>query len=204
MAACTTQMGHRIGDYIRRRRRKPGRTSPSTKVAKAARRRMSRRATWSTAMRSRSSGPRGRPETPEPLLPLCRIPSRYPTRSRPERGWRPVQDRIRGQSIAIIGLGGTGAYILDLVAKTPVKGIHLLDSDYIEWHNFIRAPGAPTAEEIESRAGREVCYKGGLLPLQVRVAPGRHRPALLSEWTTRRGFNASFCRLIPSTMPSCA
>ncbi len=61
-----------------------------------------------------------------------------------------IQDRIRNQRIAIIGLGGTGAYILDLVAKTPVVEIHLLDSDNINWHNFMRAPGAPTAEEIES------------------------------------------------------
>ena len=61
-----------------------------------------------------------------------------------------VQNRIRGQSIAIIGLGGTGAYVLDLVAKTPVEEIHLLDSDDVEWHNLMRAPGAPTAEEIES------------------------------------------------------
>ena len=62
----------------------------------------------------------------------------------------PVQNRIRGQSIAIIGLGGTGAYILDLVAKTPVREIHLLDADHIDWHTFMRAPGAPTTEEIES------------------------------------------------------
>ena len=26
-----------------------------------------------------------------------------------------------------------------------------MDSDDIKWHNFMRAPGAPTAEEIESR-----------------------------------------------------
>lgn len=63
----------------------------------------------------------------------------------------PVQERIRNQRIAIIGLGGTGAYILDLIAKTPVKEILLLDSDEINWHNFMRAPGAPTNEEIESR-----------------------------------------------------
>ena len=60
-----------------------------------------------------------------------------------------VQDRIRDQRIAIIGLGGTGAYILDLVAKTPVAEIHLLDSDRADWHNFMRAPGAPTDDEIE-------------------------------------------------------
>ena len=66
----------------------------------------------------------------------------------------PVQDRIRGQRIAIIGLGGTGAYLLDLIAKTPVSEIHLLDSDRVDWHTLNRAPGAPTAEEIELvRAG---------------------------------------------------
>ena len=61
----------------------------------------------------------------------------------------PVQDRIRDQRIAIIGLGGTGAYILDLVAKTPVAEIHLLDSDAADWHNLMRAPGAPSDDEIE-------------------------------------------------------
>ena len=61
----------------------------------------------------------------------------------------PVQDRIRGQRIAIIGLGGTGAYLLDLIAKTPVSEIHLLDSDCVDWHTLKRAPGAPTAEDIE-------------------------------------------------------
>ncbi|MCZ0953848.1 MAG: ThiF family adenylyltransferase [Rhodospirillaceae bacterium] len=62
----------------------------------------------------------------------------------------PVQDRIRDQRVAIIGLGGTGAYLLDLIAKTPVPEIHLLDGDKVGWHTFMRAPGAPTAEEIEA------------------------------------------------------
>ena len=68
----------------------------------------------------------------------------------------PVQDRIRDQRIAIIGLGGTGSYVLDLVVKTPVSEIHLLDSDDIKWHNFMRAPGAPTAKEIESRHKKRI------------------------------------------------
>ncbi len=61
----------------------------------------------------------------------------------------PIQDRIRGQRIAIIGLGGTGAYLLDLISKTPVAEIHLLDSDCVDWHTLKRAPGAPTADEIK-------------------------------------------------------
>ena len=62
----------------------------------------------------------------------------------------PVQDRIREQRIGIIGLGGTGAYVLDLISKTPVVDIHLVDADHVDWHNFMRAPGAPTREEIKA------------------------------------------------------
>lgn len=65
----------------------------------------------------------------------------------------PVQDRIREQRVAIVGLGGTGAYVLDLMANTPVPKIHLLDADDVDWHTFMRAPGAPTADEIESYRG---------------------------------------------------
>ena len=46
-------------------------------------------------------------------------------------------------------MGGTGAYLLDLIVKTPVSEIHLLDSDRVDWHTLNRAPGTPTAEEIE-------------------------------------------------------
>mgnify|MGYP000929001818 CR=1 FL=1 len=37
--------------------------------------------------------------------------------------------RLAGQRIAIIGLGGSGGYILDFVAKTPVVEIRLFDDD---------------------------------------------------------------------------
>ncbi len=71
----------------------------------------------------------------------------------------PVQDRIRNQCIAIIGLGGTGAYVLDLIAKTPVREIHILDPDDVKWHNFMRAPGAPTAKKIELLRDKECLRK---------------------------------------------
>ena len=51
-------------------------------------------------------------------------------------------------SVAIVGLGGTGSYILDLVAKTPVKEIHLFDGDKFGQHNAFRAPGAPSIETL--------------------------------------------------------
>lgn len=44
--------------------------------------------------------------------------------------------------VAIVGLGGTGAYVLDLLAKTPVREIHLFDADQYLNHNIFRSPGA--------------------------------------------------------------
>ena len=80
-----------------------------------------------------------------------KIPNTFEARA----ALRPVQDRIRDQRIVIIGLGGTGAYVLDLISKTPVADIHLADSDHLNWHNYMRAPGTPTCEVIES--ARKAC-----------------------------------------------
>lgn len=58
--------------------------------------------------------------------------------------------KLAPQKIAIIGLGGTGAYILDQVAKTPVREIHLYDDDVFSNHNAFRSPGAATVEMLEA------------------------------------------------------
>lgn len=55
------------------------------------------------------------------------------------------------QRLAIVGLGGTGSYILDLVAKTPVREIHLYDGDIFQVHNAFRAPGAPSGERFNEQ-----------------------------------------------------
>ncbi len=92
-----------------------------------------------------------------PASPAIPDPFKIPNTFEARAGIIPVQDRIRSQNIVIIGLGGTGSYVLDLIAKTPVRGIHVLDDDYMDWHNFMRAPGAPTDDVIELRR------KGSLL-----------------------------------------
>ncbi len=53
-----------------------------------------------------------------------------------------LNEKFKGQRIAIIGLGGTGSYLLDQIAKTPVQEIHLYDGDVMLQHNAFRAPGA--------------------------------------------------------------
>jgi len=60
-----------------------------------------------------------------------------------------LNSKFKGQRIAIIGLGGTGSYILDLVAKTPVNEIMLFDGDVFLQHNAFRAPGAPSIESLK-------------------------------------------------------
>ncbi len=64
-----------------------------------------------------------------------------------------VSDKIRLGKVAIIGIGGTGAYILDAVAKTPVKQIHLNDGDTMLTHTAFRAPGAATLDELRAAPG---------------------------------------------------
>ncbi len=70
-----------------------------------------------------------------------------------------VVDKLRSQRIGIVGLGGTGAYVLDFVSKTPVAEIHLFDADEFLQHNAFRSPGAASREELEGRP-KKVRYLG--------------------------------------------
>lgn len=56
--------------------------------------------------------------------------------------------KLEGPKIAIVGAGGTGSYLLDFVAKTPVAEIHLFDHDVFLNHNAFRCPGAPSLDEL--------------------------------------------------------
>src|ERR1043165_330118 len=49
--------------------------------------------------------------------------------------------KFKDDVIAIIGLGGTGAYLLDFLAKTPVREIRAFDPDPFHIHNAFRSPG---------------------------------------------------------------
>ncbi|WP_271768752.1 ThiF family adenylyltransferase [Aquimarina algiphila] len=60
-----------------------------------------------------------------------------------------INQKLSGLKIGIIGLGGTGSYILDSVSKTLVGEIHLFDGDKFLQHNAFRAPGAPSLEELD-------------------------------------------------------
>lgn len=68
-----------------------------------------------------------------------------------------LTQRLAADQVAIIGLGGTGSYVLDLMAKTPVREIRLFDGDEFLQHNAFRAPGAPSIDQLRE-APKKVEY----------------------------------------------
>jgi len=68
---------------------------------------------------------------------------------------------LASENIGIVGLGGSGGYILDLVAKTLVRAVHLYDKDDYLQHNAFRAPGAPSLTTLRE-IPKKVDYFAGL------------------------------------------
>ena len=78
-----------------------------------------------------------------------------------------LASNFKDDVIAIIGLGGTGAYVLDFLAKTPVREIRAFDSDLFCIHNAFRSPGRLEESELgQSKAkiygGRYENFRTGL------------------------------------------
>ncbi|MDX3803061.1 ThiF family adenylyltransferase [Streptomyces sp. AK04-3B] len=73
-------------------------------------------------------------------------------------GLAAVNRRYRGHRIVIIGLGGTGSYILDQVSKTEVDSILVVDGDTFDNHNAFRAPGAATLDTLRDRPNKAAYF----------------------------------------------
>lgn len=56
--------------------------------------------------------------------------------------------KFKDDVVAIIGLGGTGAYVLDFLVKTPVPEIRAFDLDPFYVHNAFRSPGKLDNSEL--------------------------------------------------------
>jgi hypothetical protein len=76
---------------------------------------------------------------------------RYPDSASARAGIVAVSQKLTMSRIGIVGLGGTGGYILDQVAKTPVKEIHLFDEDEFKTHNAFRIPSAVSLETLNRK-----------------------------------------------------
>lgn len=83
--------------------------------------------------------------------------------------------KLEGHKLAIIGLGGTGSYVLDLLAKTPAAEIHLFDGDVFEQHSAFRAPGAASIENLERRPNKVDYFAAIYSRMRKRVIPHAYR-----------------------------
>jgi len=59
-----------------------------------------------------------------------------------------LSEHFHEEVLAIVGLGGTGSYVLDLAAKTTAREIRLFDGDDYLQHNAFRSPGAASIEKL--------------------------------------------------------
>lgn len=103
---------------------------------------------------------------------------RYIDTNSSRAGLGTLAEKLSIRSVGIIGLGGTGAYILDHVAKTPVGEIHLFDGDAYSNHNAFRSPGAASLEELKERPSKVAYYHA----LYSKMRWGIHaHPELIDE-----------------------
>lgn len=103
---------------------------------------------------------------------------KYPDTNSSRAGIAALNAKFYGQKIAIVGVGGTGSHILDLVAKTHVAEIHLYDGDEFQIHNAFRAPGACPEEKFDPEgkltkvayhAENYGCMRYGIIPHAVYI-----------------------------------
>jgi len=80
-----------------------------------------------------------------------RSPFHYDDTSSIKAGISAITEKLSGQRVGIVGLGGTGSYLLDLISKTSVSEIHIYDEDDFLNHNAFRTPGAPSFEQLCER-----------------------------------------------------
>ncbi|UZR27795.1 ThiF family adenylyltransferase [Methylococcus mesophilus] len=70
-----------------------------------------------------------------------------------------LSERLAAPKVAIVGLGGTGSYVLDLLAKTPVREIHLFDGDLFLQHNAFRSPGAAPLDVLKHQPSKVAYFR---------------------------------------------
>lgn len=100
---------------------------------------------------------------------------RYTETASSRSGISAISQKVEGGKIAIVGLGGTGSYVLDLVAKAPVAEIHLYDADRLLSHNAFRSPGAPSLNDLESNPTKVDWFASQYDRMRRGIVPHRQR-----------------------------
>ncbi len=111
------------------------------------------------------------PKTFRPSEAPAESPFRYPETASARAGIVEVTSKLERQRIAIVGVGGSGAYVLDFAAKTPVREIHIFDPDRFFTHNAFRAPGAPSLETLREGPAKVTHHHRLYSSMHRRIVP---------------------------------
>lgn len=106
--------------------------------------------------------------------------------------------RLELSKVVIVGLGGTGAYILDLLAKTPICNIHLYDGDDFSTHNAFRAPGAAPLDALNARTKKVDYYAATYAAMRRQIYP---HPVNVTETNVAELQDANFVFLAMDSGP---
>jgi hypothetical protein len=102
-------------------------------------------------------------------------PLRFPDTMSSRYHINDVSSLLRGKRVAIIGLGGTGSYILDFLARTHLERIALFDDDKVHVHTIFRIPGfiarAIGQLKVHALARQYGQWHAGLDPVPERITP---------------------------------
>jgi molybdopterin/thiamine biosynthesis adenylyltransferase len=102
-------------------------------------------------------------------------PLRFPDTLSARYHMNDVSFRLRGKKVAIVGLGGTGSYILDFASRTHLEQIALFDDDKIHVHTMFRIPGfIPNAlgnRKVDVLAEQYGNWHGGIKAFPERITP---------------------------------
>lgn len=105
----------------------------------------------------------------QPISPLV-----FPDSLSARDGVLELSHKLLGLKVAIIGCGGTGAYILDFIAKTHLAEIHLFDDDIVHVHTLFRLPGVYGEQhlgtkKVDALFGAYERFHRGIRPRPVRI-----------------------------------
>lgn len=100
-------------------------------------------------------------------------PLRFPDTSSANYNLNDISSLLRTKKVAIVGLGGTGSYILDLLARTHLERIVLFDDDKVHVHTIFRMPGfiqrAIGKQKVEALAQQYGNWHSGIDPINERI-----------------------------------
>ena len=81
-------------------------------------------------------------------------------------GIRGIEKRIEDEIVAVVGVGGSGSYLVDLLMKTDIKELHMYDDDVLKQHNAFRIAGAARIEELGGNTTKVMWHQERYAPVR--------------------------------------